>query len=371
MKFLILTCNTGGGHNSTAEAISEYFTAHGMECETMDCLDFLSPAKAKIVSEGHVLLYRKAPKLFGVGYRFEENHVPRYFRNQCAACADEFYEAIQKVGCDAVINVHVFSAIIMTAAVKQYSLSLPGYFVATDYTCSPGVSCADMDAYFIPHEELAEEFIQCGVPGDRLVATGIPVRTRFCRSIPQAEARRKLKLPETGRLVVLACGSMGAGPMEELTELMDEKMQPEDHLAVVCGTNGKMLEKLKKDRLSDRIRLLGYTQEMDLYMDAADLMLTKGGGLTTSETIMKRLPVVYIDAIPGLEVRNIEFMVRHDCAMTAETPEELADLTCRLLRHPERLQDWRARLAETFPDIAVEKMHRFICQDLDLETVSL
>lgn len=367
MKLLILTCNTGGGHNSTAAAISEYFTEKGITCVIMDCLDFLSPAKAKIVSEGHVLLYRKAPKLFGMGYRFEENHIPRYMRTQCDACADDFYEAVRKVGCDAVINVHVFPAIIMTAAVKQYGLSMPGYFVATDYTCSPGVSCADMDAYFIPHEELAEEFIRCGVPGDRLAVTGIPVQERFCRSIPQAEARNRLNLPEDGRLVLLTCGSMGAGPMEELTQLLDREMQPEDHLVVVCGTNKKLLEKLQKDKLSDCVRLLGFTQDMDLYMDAADLLLTKGGGLTTTEALVKRLPLVYINVIPGLEIRNIDFMVRHGCAMTAETPEALTDLVCGLLQDPDRLRAWRLHLAEALPEPAVKRIYEYLRRDLGWE----
>lgn len=366
MKFLILTCNTGGGHHSTAAAITEYFEQRGVECVTMDCLDFLPAAKAKLVSEGHVLLYRKAPKLFGVGYRFEENHIPRYMQTQCDACADEFYEAVRKVGCDAVINVHVFPAMIMTAAARQYGLNLPGYFVATDYTCSPGVACADMKAYFIPHEDLKAEFAQCGVPEERLVATGIPVRACFCRSLPQAEARRRLELPEQGRLVLMACGSMGAGPMEELTQLLDQTMRPEDHLVVVCGTNKKLLEKLQRDKLSDCVRLLGFTQEMDLYMDAADLILTKAGGLTTTETAMKRLPLVYINAIPGLEVRNIDFMVAHDCAVTADTTEELAALVCRLLQEPDRLAAWRTRLAEAFPDVAVERMYQYISQDLDL-----
>ncbi len=366
MKFLILTCNTGGGHHSTAAAISEYLESQGMTCVTMDCLDFLSPAKAKLVSEGHVLLYRKAPKLFGVGYRFEENHVPRYMQLQCEACADEFYAAVRQVGCDAVISVHVFPAMIMTAAVRQFGLTLPGYFVATDYTCSPGVACADMRAYFIPHRDLMEEFAQCGVPKDRLVPTGIPVRSCFCRSLPQAEARQRLNLPEHGRLVLLASGSMGAGPVEELAQLLDQTMEPEDHLAVICGTNKKLLEKLQKDKLSGCVRLLGYTREMDLYMDAADLILTKAGGLTTTETVMKRLPVVYINAIPGLEVRNIDFMTAHDCAMTADTAEDLVALVCRLLQSPERLAAWRARLAQVFPDVAVERMYQFILQDLGL-----
>lgn len=362
MKFLILTCNTGGGHHATAAAISEYFTAQGQECVTMDCLDFLSPAKAKLISEGHVLLYRKAPKLFGVGYRFEEDHMPKFILSQCESCADEFYEAVKQVNCDAVINVHVFSALIMSAAKRLYNLKLPGYFVATDYTCSPGVGCAEQDAFFIPHEALRDEFVQCGVPADRLVPTGIPVRPVFYEKQPQAEARQQLDLPKTGKLVLLTCGSMGAGPMEELTQQLDQAMSPEDHLVVICGTNEKLKKDLEKDKLSGCVRIVGFTKEMDRYMDAADLILTKAGGLSTTEALMKRLPLVYVDAVPGCETRNLDFMVRNGYAMTADTPEDLAILICTLLQDQPRLDQWRSKLAQAFPNRAVEQIYAYVAQ---------
>ena len=144
MKVLILTCNTGGGHNSTAAALAEQFAAWGHSCQIRDCLELLSPAKARLISEGHVLLYRKAPRLFGLGYKFEENHVPRYLRTQCAACAGELVQAVRDAGCDAIVCVHVFPAIMVTEAARSCGLTTPGYFVATDYTCSPGVSSSDM-----------------------------------------------------------------------------------------------------------------------------------------------------------------------------------------------------------------------------------
>ena len=354
MKFLILTCSTGGGHHATAAAISEQLTVQGQECQVLDCLDFLSPAKAKLISEGHILLYRKAPKLFGIGYRFEEEHTPKFILSQCEACADEFYEAVTQSGCDAVINVHAFSALIMTAAKRLYHLDLPGYFVATDYTCSPGVGLADQDIFFIPHAALTEEFIQCGVPADRIVPTGIPVRPVFYTSVPQAEARYSLDLPKTGKLVLLTCGSMGAGPMEDLAELLDKTMAPGDQLAVICGTNEKLKKDLEKVGLSSRVRVLGFVDRMDLYMDAADLILTKAGGLATTEALMKRLPLVYINAVPGCETRNLDFMVSHDYASTADTLKDLTILVCTLLHDPKHLAQWRARLAQDFPNRAAD-----------------
>ena len=360
MKYLILTCSTGGGHHSTAAAISDVLTAHGQECLTMDCLDFLSPAKAKLISEGHVLLYRKAPKLFGLGYRFEEEHTPKFILSQCEACADEFCEAVSRSGCDAVINVHVFSALIMTAAKRLYGLDLPGYFVATDYTCHPGAALADQTAFFIPHPALTDEFIRCGVPAERIVPTGIPVRSEYYTAVPQGEARARLGLPQTGRLVLLTCGSMGAGPMEELAAHLDRTMAPGDHLAVVCGTNEKLKKDLDKAGLSSRIHIHGFVDHMDLFLDAADLILTKAGGLATTEALMKRLPIVYINAVPGCETRNLEFLTAHGYAATADTPKDLAILVCTLLQDPDRLLQWRARLAADFPDRAAEQIWNYL-----------
>lgn len=349
MKYLILTCSTGGGHHSTAAAISDILTANGHHCVTLDCLDFLSPAKAKLISEGHILLYRKAPKLFGLGYRFEEAHTPKLILSQCEACADEFYEAVTACGCDAVINVHVFSALIMSAAKRLCGLDLPGYFVATDYTCSPGVGLTEQDAYFIPHPALTDEFIRCGVPADRIIPTGIPVRREYHTTVPRLEARAALGLPQSGNLVLLTCGSMGAGPMEELAIHLDRTMAPGDRLAVVCGTNEKLKHTLDRAGLSDRIHVRGFEARMDLYMDAADLILTKAGGLASTEALMKRLPIVFINAVPGCETRNLEFLTARRCAATANTPEDLAILVCTLLQDPEGLTRWRAHLAEEFP----------------------
>ena len=118
MRFLILSCNTGEGHNSAAKAVKEYFESFGDECDIKDALAFWSPEKSKIISKGHVFIYRKMPKLFGVSYRYEENHPPKE--------GDEslIYELVIK-GCDsleeflagssyeAVLCTHVFSAMMI------------------------------------------------------------------------------------------------------------------------------------------------------------------------------------------------------------------------------------------------------------------
>lgn len=366
MNFLILTCSTGGGHNSTAAAISEYLTALGHSCQEIDCLRFLSPAKAKLISDGHVLLYRKAPKLFGMGYRFEEQHTPKFILSQCEACANELAQAVQILNCDVLICVHVFASLMATAASMEYGMKQPFYFVATDYTCSPGVSAAEPNAFFIPHPALTDEFIACGVPADKIVSTGIPVRTEFYSHGDKVQARRKLGLPETGKLVLLTCGSMGAGPMEDLALLLDLSLRHEDQLAVICGTNGKLEERLHKAPLSSRTHIIGFTREMNTFMDASDLILSKPGGLTTTEVLAKHLPLVYINAVPGCETRNLDFMVQRGYARTADSVEGLSALVCQLLADDKGLTRWRDTLTRDFSVRAMERIYEHLKTELNL-----
>ena len=150
--------------------------------------------------------------------------------------------------------------------------------------------------------------------------------------------------------------------MAELAARLDQDLPASATAVVVCGTNEKLKQNLDNAGLSDRIRIHGFVRDMAPYMDAADLILTKAGGLATTEALMKRLPLVYINAVPGCETRNLEFMVRNNYAVTAETPKELSLLVRSLLQDDQELQAWKKRLAEGFPDIAVKIMYDYIVQ---------
>jgi len=370
MKFLVLTCSTGGGHNITAQAISDHFTAQGHTCTVIDCLDFLPILTSKLLSEGHIFLYRKAPKLFGIGYRFEENHDAKLLRVQFMSCAKAFTNKAKELGCDATISSHPFSALISTAAKRKCGLDVPNFFVATDYTCAPTVSDTVQDLYFIPHKELTETFVKCGLPEDKLIPSGIPVRPAFYNRIPQADARKKLGLSENGKLLMLSCGSMGAGPMLKLSLILEKTLAKQDQLAVICGTNEKLKNTLSKKIQNPNVHIVGYTNKIDLYMDAADLILTKPGGLSTTEALMKRLPLVYVDAVPGCETRNLEFIVSRGYAVTAESPEALAALCVDILGNEERLSSWRTILEEAFPDCAIDTIYNHIMQHMSVLTAA-
>lgn len=185
MNILILTCNTGGGHNAVAAALTEEFQSRGADCTVLDGLSFISQKASKFVSRWHTRLYRHHPHLYKAGYMTAEeetgravpknNPVDRYL----ARGARRLYRYLQAQRCDAVVCVHVIPALMMTMLRQNGGAAMPFCFVATDYTCSPTVGSCTPDICVIPHQELAEEFIRCGMAAETLLPAGIPTRSVF------------------------------------------------------------------------------------------------------------------------------------------------------------------------------------------------
>ena len=370
LRLLILSCNTGEGHNSAARALKGCFEAQNISCEIRDALAFWSPEKSKIISKGHVFIYRKMPKLFGVSYRFEENHPPKkgdesLIYDLVIKGCDSLYEYLSENKYDAVICTHVFSAMMITELKKRRRYSVKSYFVATDYTCSPGVNQTALDAYFIPHKKLTEEFCENGIPEAKLVPSGIPVRTDFYKKTDPKEAKDLLSLPRNKKVVLLMCGSMGCGPIKTLAEYLPQQIPSDSLLVVICGNNRRLYKSLTKYPLPDNMRVLGFTSRMPLYMDAADLILTKPGGLSTTEAAVKALPMLFIDAVPGCETRNIEFFLKNGFADMRDSVLGLCDAVCELLENEEKLKKMSKNLKSEFSGCAVQSISEYIIKDID------
>ena len=357
MKLLILTCSTGGGHTSAAKAIAQAATEAGAECRIEDALQFLPGFDGKMISRGHTFAYRHLPTLFGVGYRYAQRSGARFTRAECSRGARALGLYLEDGGYDAVICVHVFAALMLAELRERGAAPLLTAFVATDYTCSPGVAEANADLTFIPLG-LTDEFVSCGLERGRIIESGIPVSREFYEHTPRKLARAVLGLPERGALALLSCGSMGCGPMEELAAELSRQMPEGGILAALCGTNSRLLESLSDSGLRG-LRAVGYTKRMGLWMDAADLIITKPGGLTSTEAMCKRLPMVCIDAVPGCETKNLNYLTQRGCAVSADTAD-IPALSRALLLKPERTEGMKASMEKYFPHGAAKR----ICEEV-------
>ena len=371
MRILILSCSTGEGHNSCAKAIKGAAERRGDLCVIQDTLQFISDGAPKFISDWHARLYRYFPKLSDGAYSFAQEHSGQFNEQKIyrllKGCIRKLRTFIQEGRYDAVICVHLFPAMLLTVIQRERPLNLRTGFLATDYTASPGCDRVDLDRFFIPHEAVAGEFLDMGVPEEKLLVTGIPVRQNFYSRMEKRVAKEAAGICPDHRHLLVMSGSMGAGPIakivEDLARMMDERCE----LTVVCGTNKRLKQQLeqKMERLSRaNIHILGFVQDIPLLMDSADLYLTKPGGISTSEAWVKGLPMVLVDAVAGCEEPNLRFFTAMGGAATAEKPEELAELCLRLLTDPERTAEMERALAGGKDRNAAELICRFAAGEI-------
>ena len=347
-RILILSCNTGEGHNSCAAALKEAFDRRNVSCDVEDGLRFVSPAVSKLVSKAHVWIYRHAPCIFRALYRFSEKHASIFAKKSplyivLASGAGALAAFVSDGGYDAVLCTHVFAGMILREACRRHHLIVKTAFVATDYTAHPSVRSCAPDLCFIPDPSLAEEFCSKAVTADRIFACGIPVCGYIYPRRDRAFARECFSIPQDCRHLLVMGGSMGCGPIPQIVEKVAGILKENQMVSVLCGTNHKLrmsMEEKFKDH--DRIRIHGFVEDLSLLMDSADLYLTKPGGLSITEAAVKNLPMVLVDAVAGCESYNRDFFLSLGIAATARTPEDLAQLCAKLLGDDARLEEMRA-----------------------------
>ncbi len=343
MRILILSANTGGGHNAAANAIQEELRCYGIDADIEDCLRFVSEKASDFISWGHSYIYKHLPQLFGRVYSSEEQRSSQFIYDTIALGASKYHAFIRERDYAAVVCVHVFASSLVTEEQRRYGKTLPHYFVSTDYTCSPGVGEVDADAWLIPDASLTAEFTQAGVPAERIVPTGIPIHRDFTAEVKKSEARRQLGLPPDGRVVLFCFGSIGCGKINKIMPTFGRRLPSDVTPVVVCGNNSKLYEQLN-DCVSPRTVVVGFTDKIALYMAAADICISKPGGLSTTELLAVGVPSVFVLVVPGCESRNLEFVTSRSLACGAMNWEEATAQAFDLLAQPEKLAQLRAAM---------------------------
>lgn len=365
MKALILSCNTGGGHNAAARAIAENFRAHGDEAVVLDYLRLAGANVSDAVGNVYVETVKNVPGVFGLVYKLGmlisrlSRRSPVYYVNGKMAKYLRTY--LKEHPVDVIIMPHLYPAETLTY-MKRKGVKLPlTIAVMTDYTCIPFWEETNCDYYMIPHESLARGFVRRGIPADKLVASGIPVAAACSSVIGKKEARERLGLPQKKRYILMAGGSMGAGTNGKLVDRLTAEMQKDEHLILICGSN----ENLHRQMLlahgdKGNVTVLRSVNNMPLYLKACDVVYTKPGGLTSTEAAVAGIPIVHTKPIPGCETKNRAFFRRNKMSVTAYTDYGLAKKGLKLLRNPELGSAMTAAASRTIDKQSAEKIYQFV-----------
>ena len=359
MKILVLSCNTGGGHNAAARAIKRELNERGDECVIRNALDFTPRIKQVITEEGHSIFYKWMPELYGESYNKiskKKKHPLLYL--DYARFAPEIAVYINENHFDAVICVHVFPAMMLSAWTKLLSVRAKRYFVATDYSVAPCLEGTHMDAYFVPNG--CGEIFRKKLPKAKIVETGIPIDSRYYDNISQSDARKALGLRDDESLVVIGAGSIGCGPIQEIAERIKLDSEDSTYVAVLCGNNNKLREELSENTVDARFLAIGFTDNVRYWTKAADVFISKAGGLSTTEIASAGVPLILMDAVPGLEQINLDTFVAWGCAATASTTEGICNLAREFCNKEELRETMIDAQKKNFSTNAVKKLVDYI-----------
>ncbi len=356
MNVLLLTGNTGEGHNQTSRALIQEFEELGHQCFAVDSLSFLSEKHSRFLCGWHERLYRFLPRTSSIGYSIIDKNPSaletegRWLYNFFAKGAEKLKETIVDGKYDLVISVHPFSTVIIASMQHKYpETTVKTAFVPTDYTCSPGGASGNIDVYFIPHPDLTEDFIKRGISKSKIYPTyGIPVGRSFLSPPTKKEAKEKLGLKENSKAVLLVCGSMGCGPIYKLTKKLSASISSDTYLFVICGKNRSLYKRLCKKSFPKNILIMGYTDKMIYYASASDVYITKPGGISSTEAAVLGIPTLFINAVGGCETYNCNFFVKKGSAKTAKKLDDFVKMTLRTLNGDESFQNSALKIKNDF-----------------------
>lgn len=328
MKLLILSVTAGHGHNKTSQALLSAWEALGHEGVILDTYEFLEPIVGKSVDKGYLMSTKYTPKLYGAVYSFLDKQDLDTLENVPSFSSKEMREKIEEYivsyAPDAIVCPHVFTAEIMSK-IKDSIGNIPVWGIITDYTIHPFWQTCQLDGYVIPNELLKAECQRKGMSLRKIYPTGIPVSPVFKKKIAASEARAQLSLDPEKRTVMLMTGSMGFGNIGKIVERLDQ-LPSDFQMLVITGNNKRAYRSLSKKEWTHPMHIYGFVNNVDVMMDASDVLITKPGGLSVSESLVKGLPMILINPIPGHEKRNMEFLV--NCGVAMATSKTCAVEDC-------------------------------------------
>jgi processive 1,2-diacylglycerol beta-glucosyltransferase len=350
MKALILSISTGQGHHATGEAVANVFESMGVSCTTMDAYEYVDPKLSKLVSKGYLLSTAHARWLSARAYNMlvkKNSPSGKLSVSQMTHLylAWDLNKFIRQDNPDIIVCTHVLSSIIASLLRSHRWTRAVTAGIVTDFTVHPlWEETRSLDYYVTPSELLEFQMARKGLDVTKILPMGIPIRPQFSRKTDRLEARRALGLNPDVMTLLLMSGSMGYGGIDASMERLDA-LPFEFQTIVVCGSNKEMYKKARRKKLSKRFDVYAYVDHVDLMMDAADCIITKPGGITTSEALAKGVPMIMVNPIPGHETRNAEFMLNNGLALYATNSFPLEEAVFSLFKHPGRLADLRATIA--------------------------
>jgi processive 1,2-diacylglycerol beta-glucosyltransferase len=349
MRVLILSASAGAGHVRAAEAVEAALGRSGapLTIANYDVLTLITPALRKVYRDGYLEMVRRAPRLLGWLYEATDRpfHKDRVLQRFEQVNAQRLLKRIRDFDADVAVCTHFLPTALLHRERRNGRCRARIVTVVTDFEVHGMWLAAPSDHYFVATEEAKAHLEALGIAPATITASGIPTHPVFTESKDRARLRKKHGWREDLPALLISAGGFGAGHAERMVEALIEAGLRAQIIAV-CGKSGALkssIERIarRKGRELPVVIATGFTTEMDEFMTAADLMIGKPGGLTTSESLIKGLGWVVVNPIPGQEEKNAIYLLEQGVGVWADNLHTLGFKVRAVLEQPGRLEEMR------------------------------
>lgn len=353
-NILLLYITEVSGHHSASIAIEKSLKTFSGDLKilNLNAFRYTTPISEKVVNRIYAAVIKRTPKIWDFVYD----------NLQVKKSIDKFKNAINKFNSpklkklfeqfhpDLIVCTQAYPCGMVSEFKRTYTSNIPLVAVLTDYVPHAYWLYDNVDYYICPSEEISQRLIKKGIPAHKIKPLGIPFDPAFTASeVNKTAVLEKLGLIPEKKTVLIMGGGQGLGPIKTIVNSLD-KVKNDFQEIIVTGTNKKLYKSLKSGlkKHKKKICCLGYAHNVNELMSVADLIITKPGGITTSEALSKKLPMLIIKPIPGQEINNTVYLTEQKAAIKIDKPQKINSVVEDLFSNPEKLK----RLSEACGRIA-------------------
>ncbi len=322
MKILVIYASAGAGHQKAAEAIYDgikKYTKH--DAKIVDVLDYTSAKE--LYRQSYIQMVSKVPWLWAFSFSLIDipwvqplvHGVRRVYNTIIGQKLEKFLKTEQF---DYMFSTHFMPNEVASSLKARRLIKTKIVSCVTDFDVHKIWIAKNVDRYTVASEWTRDKLKKIGVDENKINVTGIPTNERFSQVFDIVELKKKLNVKPDIFTVLIATGSFGFGPIEEIIKALKGDFQ----VIVVCGHNKTLFQTLNEKKY-DNVIVCGLVNNMHELMAVSDIMVTKPGGLSIAEALVRELPMIFFAPIPGQETNNIQVLKRYGIGFASSNIDDI------------------------------------------------
>lgn len=350
-KILIFYASYGGGHLNAAKSIKEYLDNYN-DCKTelIDCIKYVNKPIEKITTTAYKEMAKKAPWAWGKIYDESQKGPLAHISTRAnIILAIKLLKLLREKQPDIIISTHPFESQMCSYLKRKGKISAKIATIMTDFSPHDQwlVGHEYTDYFFVAHDKMKQYLISKNIPENKVFVTGIPISSRFLKEYNKKEIFDEFELQENKKTILFfGGGEFGLGKTKTV-QIFEDLVKNFDNIQVIgiAGKNQKMkshFENMVRENNKEKyVKILEYTNKVPELMAISDLVVSKPGGLTTSESLACNLPMIIINPIPGQEEENAEFLEENGTGIWIRKHDSAYEIFKNLFSNPQKLENMK------------------------------